>query len=720
MSTPVEPPEQTLDQTPAMSRDAVLDGLHGRRASTTRFAIEARTARLALHASQVCAPPICEDAVEARESALLSAISGGRELDRPPTIQELERFAPDWASLVAADATTRAATARALGDDRRFRRSDVPQLREALGLDTDAVDESFERLTGSRIDSLYADRLDPIERYRWLAHRVSTRIDRLPPVWTAFALTLTQTVGAGVLALPIALARIGPLGGVAVLAVMGLVNVVTIVSIAEAFTRTGEVRWSSAWFGGVVRTHLGAVAAQVVTIGLAALSSVLLMAYYLGFGATLGDATPVPSAVWVVALASVGALVVHRRRLRGAATTALFVGAVNVLAILVLATIALSDLDRSRFTAGVAPGSGGLLDADVVGLVFGVVLLSYFGHTSIGSCAKSVLDRDPGGRSLIRGVAAAMATATVLYVIWVVAVGGGIDADVLAAETSTALTPLADRHGLAVVVIGSVLAVGSMGMASVQFAFGLGDLVRERMGGTRNGVATLAPVAPVAAAAAAAIVLLVSDGASFAGPLGVVGALTVPVLAGVLPVLLALAARQNGDHVPDGATPRSRGPVVLATAAAICWLALVAHATIIWQSWPERLAAGGTAVGCVLLVGSVVRSGAIRVPSLVVQVRHDRDVGATTLETTNGGTHWSGDVHVTERSGHVHVVPMSGPATLPRRSAELRFEIGDEPARLRVWHHSVDVLGTSRAQPVSTDVDGSSLVVTLDTARTPT
>ena len=35
-------------------------------------------------------------------------------------------------------------------------------------------------------------------------------------------------------------------------------------------------------------------------------------------------------------------------------------------------------------------------DPTVLELAFGVVLLCFYGHTSVGNCAKVVLTRDPG------------------------------------------------------------------------------------------------------------------------------------------------------------------------------------------------------------------------------------------------------------------------------------------------------------------------------------
>src|SRR5262249_35200765 len=71
------------------------------------------------------------------------------------------------------------------------------------------------------------------ERLRWLLVGVGQWLDRLPPFWFAFAFTLTETVGMSILALPIALARVGPLPGIAILALMGAINLLTVLSQAE-------------------------------------------------------------------------------------------------------------------------------------------------------------------------------------------------------------------------------------------------------------------------------------------------------------------------------------------------------------------------------------------------------------------------------------------------------------------------------------------------------
>jgi hypothetical protein len=93
--------------------------------------------------------------------------------------------------------------------------------------------------------SLFAHRLDG-GADSLAALRLANGLERMPPFWTAFSLALTETVGGSVLALPIALAGVGPIPGVVLLVILGLVNILTIAGIVEAITRNGNIRYGTA------------------------------------------------------------------------------------------------------------------------------------------------------------------------------------------------------------------------------------------------------------------------------------------------------------------------------------------------------------------------------------------------------------------------------------------------------------------------------------------
>jgi len=191
-----------------VTRQELLEGISGRRVSTVLFAVQRRTAHLSRRARNGVPPAICERRAAARERAFLAALAAGREEVADPGVRELERFADAWADLVPAAPGDRAELAHLLGRRYRFRESDVPRVRRALHLDEEPTRDAFLSRHGVALASVYVERLPLSERVRWRASRLATRVETLPPFWAAFSLTLTQTVGAGVLALPIALAGV--------------------------------------------------------------------------------------------------------------------------------------------------------------------------------------------------------------------------------------------------------------------------------------------------------------------------------------------------------------------------------------------------------------------------------------------------------------------------------------------------------------------------------
>lgn len=698
-----------------LSREELLGGLSGRRTSTALYAIESHTARLTLEARHATAPAMCEDMIATRERAFLAALAAGRRAEATPTIQQLERFAPLWAHLVPPDAASRADLAGRLADKYRFRRRDVPALAVAVGLDDPAVATAFERRHGGTLSTIYVDGQPARERLRWRRARLAASVEDLPPFWSAFSLTLTQTVGAGVLALPIALAGVGPLPGLALLAVLGLVNVATAAAVAEAFARTGTVRWGGAYFGRVVTQYLGRFAGVVLSLMLTALAVVVLIAYYVGLATTLTASTGVPATVWVVVVFAVTSVFVWRERLDATVVTALIVGAVNILIVVVLSLLALPDLTRANLTYAAVPFVDGRpFDPEIVDLVFGVVLLAFFGHTAVGNGARLVLRRDPTGRALVRGTTAAMGTALALYAVWSVAVGGVVDAGRLAMESGTALVPMAEVVGPVVLALGSVFVVLAMGMAAVQFSIGLHFQATEVLD-TDATTARIGAYVPLIAVFALVQWLLLTGRESFTGSLSLVGTLTAPVLAGVLPVLLLAATRRRGDYVPAAVAPAMGRPAVRGVVYAIFLAAVVAHGAVIWQAPAARVAALGTAVVLVAVTWWTAHAGAF-VPCATVEVRSDRELGRVHVRVTDTGRAARTTAHV-ERGGDTRRLDVDGELDLPEGAATVAIDLaGLEAAELQVWSHEVDATGRSAEQPADAMLCGADGNVALDLA----
>src|SRR5665811_561690 len=465
-----------------LTRDEVLGGLPAKRAAALLFLIESRTAHIVQRARNTMMPFQSEDAARDRELAFVEAFALGREPPLRPTVQDLDRHAPQWADLVPDNPRLRAAVAHLLGQKYQFTGSAALGLRQALGLDNDAVRQAYQRLYREPLDSIFAERPSLANRLRWTLAAFGNRLESLPPFWTAFALTLTETVGAGILALPIALAGVGPLVGIALLVVFGVVNVITITWIAEAAARTASIRYGGAYFGRFVNEYLGSAGSMLLTFALVIICASALLAYAIGLATTLESATSLPAAAWIIVLAAVVAYTVSRESLSSTIASALGIGVVNIILVLALAALGFAHVSAANLTHMEIPGINGQpFELSLLGLIFGIILVSFFGHTSVGNCAAVVLQRDPSARSLIWGVAAAQVTAIAIYSIWVLAINGAIDAGALSGQTGTALEPLATVAGPAVYIFGSVFVVLAMGMSSIHMALGLVNIVRERL-----------------------------------------------------------------------------------------------------------------------------------------------------------------------------------------------------------------------------------------------
>lgn len=475
----------SAEESEAITREDVLDGLfagHARAAGACLMAIESRTAYLVSRSRQAMERFLTEQAAEEREMAFLEALALGRDPPLRPTIQDLERYAAQWAYLVPENPMVQAAVAHLLGRKYEFTHQAVPGIRASLGLDTETARKAYRRLYQEPLDSIFSTRASLGNRIRWLWATLGKRLESLSPFWTAFSLTLTETVGAGVLALPIALASVGPLGGVALLLVLGLVNLITILALVEALTRNANVRYGEAYFGRLVADYLGGAGSAILSLALLVLGLGSLLARYIGLAATLRDATRIPAEVWAAMLFLLGIYFLRRRSLSATVAAALLVGATNIGVILMLSLLTVSRVGLPNLGHPSAPSVGAqAFGPSVLGLVFGVTLLAYFGHTSAGNCARIVLRRDPSGRSLLTGNIAAIGAVIGLYALWLLVLEGAIGPAMLAGETGTVLTPLATVVGPAVFLLGSIFVILALGMGSIHDSLALLNQIRERL-----------------------------------------------------------------------------------------------------------------------------------------------------------------------------------------------------------------------------------------------
>lgn len=465
-----------------LTQDEILTGLPAKRASMLLFLIESQTARLVAQSRQAMERFLTAETAEERDLAFLEAFAWGKPPPIRPTIQDMEHYAGQWKYLVPHNPQVQAAIAHVLGQKYSFTYRAVPGLCAALGLDEDAVQRGYRRLYGKPLDTIFASRSTPADRLRWAFGAFSKWVASLPPFWTAFALTLTETVGAGVLALPIAMAGVGPLAGVVILIVLGLVNILTIACMAEAISRSGLVHYGDAFIGRVVEDYLGSTGSLILSLGMAIICFLALLAYYIGFSTTLADVTRIPAVVWVGLLFLIGVYFVRRESLDATVASSLLVGFINIGLVLILSLVAFVHMQPGNLVYVNVPFINGRpFDPSILQLVFGVVLSAYFGHLSMSNCARAVIRQEPSGRSLIWGCMAAQGMVLILYCVWVLAANSAIAPQDLARQSGTALIPLAAQAGPIVSVLGAIFVVLGMGLASIHFSLGLYNLVRERL-----------------------------------------------------------------------------------------------------------------------------------------------------------------------------------------------------------------------------------------------
>jgi hypothetical protein len=152
-----------------ISRAEALGGLPAGRARTLLFLIESRTGHFEARSRLAEEELPTEQAAEERDLTFLEAFASGREPPLRPTIQDLERYAPQWAHLVPENTRVRAAVGHLLGQKYKFTYPDVPGIRAALGLDQKTVQEAYQQLYSQPLQAIFTPRVTPADRLRWVS-----------------------------------------------------------------------------------------------------------------------------------------------------------------------------------------------------------------------------------------------------------------------------------------------------------------------------------------------------------------------------------------------------------------------------------------------------------------------------------------------------------------------------------------------------------------------
>jgi hypothetical protein len=304
--------------------------------------------------------------------------------------------------------------------------------------------------------------------------------------------------------------------------------------------------------------------------------------------------------------------------------SALVIGIINILIILILCLITVPQIQAANLGyVGPLLAGGEASNLGILQLIFGVVLYSYSGYTSAANAAKVVLRRDPGGNSLIWGNIMAMATAIALYSLWVIAVNGAVPPSDLINETGTALSPLAIRIGGIVPILGIIYVVLAMGIGMIHTSYGLYYQVREMLpSNIKKTPQFLIGMAPLLLIFCVVEWMLFTGRESFSQLFGVPGTVLLPLIGGIFPMLMLVAARRKGEYIPKLVFGFLESPLVLTIVYLIFLGSVFIYGIFIWEEPIQRLMA--IAVGVITLVFTyiVIRQGAFH-SRAVLELRVD-------------------------------------------------------------------------------------------------
>jgi uncharacterized membrane protein YhaH (DUF805 family) len=253
--------------------------------------------------------------------------------------------------------------------------------------------------------------------------------------------------------------------------------------------------------------------------------------------------------------------------------------------------------------------------------------------------------------------------------------------------------------------LGAVFVVLSLGMACIHISLGILFLMEERLPVSSTGWLGARgrfwlSISPVAAVFLVAEWLSITNQGSFAGLLGFVGVVALPLLGGIFPVLLLAATRRRGDFVP-GLVLRPLGNSIILVGTYLIFLgSIFVYGLFIYEDIVER----GTTllIGIAVLVVTVItlRRGALN-KRVVVEVCEE--LGSTrrhVIRCLAGGHLAEADVTLGYGDRCEHIKAAAGEITSQERFQSVTINLPATVAsELKVWVHRITAEWVSQPVP---------------------
>ncbi len=222
--------------------------------------------------------------------------------------------------------------------------------------------------------------------------------------------------------------------------------------------------------------------------------------------------------------------------------------------------------------------------------------------------------------------------------------------------------------------------------------------------------------APVFACFAATEWMVVTGSGSFAGLIGFTGVIVGSLLAGIFPVLLLVASRRKGEHMPRPVHRLLGHPVLLGGLYLLFLGNVLMHGLVIWKEPWLRVGAVLVAAGIVSMTANMIRNRTFR-PRLNIEVRIDQAEGRTFFAITENGQESTSNVTLKYGDSERHL--QASAAEIPAFSS-LRhavFEPGLAPAARQIPRHLKVRVHKVTSDGDSEPIGGSITVQTSGAAR---